>query len=387
MYLECLTCEKCGREISPEIPVTGCPNCEYPLTVNYDHKRIEADLDKEKLSERGWNLFRYRELLPLPPQGEPVTLGEGGTSIVESTSLFSNQGIKSYFKLEYSNPTGSFKDRGVAMTVSKAKEWGVERVADDSSGNAGASLAGYSAKAGIDCTIYVPEKASGEKIEQIMSYGARLKTVPGPRENTARKIRKDTKGGSTHYASHNLSPYFSEGMKTVAYEISEQFDWNPPGHVVLPVGGGALLVGIYRGFQDLAQLNWIEEIPRLHGVQSEACNPVVRAFRGSRKDTRPVEVRPTVAEGIHIADPERGVEILEAIRKTGGKALEVSEDEIKEWHRKLSRREGIFAEPTSAAPLAGLKKLKDEGIIKQGERVLVPITGFGLKDLLKEEGS
>ncbi|MEF8799229.1 MAG: threonine synthase, partial [Candidatus Bipolaricaulota bacterium] len=387
MYPECLTCEKCGGEISLEIPVTGCPNCGYPLTVNYDHKRIKADLDKGKLDEREWNLFRYRELLPLPPGTKPASLGEGGTPIVESTSLFSNHGITSYFKLEYTNPTGSFKDRGVAMTVSKAQEWGVESVADDSSGNAGAALAGYSAKAGLDCTIYVPEKASGEKINQIRSYGARLKTVPGPRENTARKIRKETRDGGTHYASHNLSPYFPEGMKTIAYEISEQFNWNPPEHVVLPVGGGALLVGIYRGFRDLARLNWIKEVPRLHAIQSEACNPVVRAFKNSRRDTRPAKVKPTVAEGIHMANPERGREILEAIRKTGGTALEVSEDEIKEWHRKLSRREGIFAEPTSAAPVAGVKQLKDEAIFKQGDRVLVPITGFGLKDVLAGEGS
>ncbi len=379
MYVEKIYCKECGMVVSGDNPVTVCPECGSPLTIDYDFDRIRRDLDREALDNRGRSLQRYRELLPL--EEEPITLGEGGTPVVQSSSLVDEGEISLYFKLEYSNPTGSFKDRGVAMTVSKAKEWGVKKVADDSSGNAGAALAGYSAKAGFDCTIYVPEKASGEKIKQVESYGAELLTVPGPRENTAKKIREDTMDEDTYYASHNLSPYFPEGMKTVAYEIAEYFDWKPPEHVVLPVGGGALLVGIYRGFRDLIRLNWIDQLPRLYGVQSESCDPVVRAFEGSRKEVRPVEVKPTVAEGIHIGKPERGREILSAIRDSGGRALSVKEESIVKAHRDLSRREGIYSEPTSAAPVAGLKKLDELGLLESGEEVLIPITGFGLKDI------
>ncbi len=379
MYVDRIFCDRCHYSVSAGEPVTVCPECWSPLTIAYHFDRIKDEFSKKSLLGRKRNIFRYRELLPVADR--PLSLGEGWTPVVKSTSLLGNSDFSPYFKLEYVNPTGSFKDRGTAVTVSRAREWEVEKVADDSSGNAGASLAAYAAKAEIDCEIYVPRSTSGEKIEQIKSYGADLHTVPGPRENTAQKIKEDTEDGDIHYASHNLSPYFPEGMKTVSYEISEQFDWDPPEHLVLPVGGGALMVGIYRGFRDLVKLNWIDEVPRLHAVQTESCNPVVEAFRDSRKVTKPVEVRPTVAEGMHVANPDRGREILEAIYESGGRALEVTESEVKEYHHKLAREEGVFAEPTSAVPVAGVKRLNEEVDIKPGERILVPITGFGLKDV------
>jgi threonine synthase len=336
---------------------------------------MEREIDRDGLT--GTGLARYDRLLPL--KESLVSLGEGGTPVVRSSFFAESLPGDLYFKLEYANPTGSFKDRGVAMTVSKAVEWGVGKVADDSSGNAGASLAGYAARTGLDCTIYVPESASGEKIVQIESYGAELKPVPGPRENAREKIAGDTSGTETYYASHNLSPYFPEGMKTIAYEISEEFEWNPPEHVVVPVGGGALLVGIHYGFRDLHRLGFIDHLPRLHVVQSESCNPVVRAFKNSWQDTRPTETKPTVAEGVHISNPERGRDILESIGSTGGLALQVTEEEIKESHRALAEREGLFAEPTSAVPVAGLDRLSE--VVSAGERVVVPITGSGLKDV------
>ncbi len=379
MYVDKVFCEECGTEVSENRPVTDCPQCGEPLRIDYDLERIGKEIDRDQIENRKGDLFRYRELLPL--KEAPVTLGEGDTPVIESSALGPEADLAVHFKLEYCNPTGSFKDRGVAMTVSKAREWGVEKVADDSSGNAGAALAAYSARAGLDCTIYVPEKASGEKIEQVKSYGAELRTVPGPRKNTAEKIREETEESSVHYASHNLSPYFTEGMKTIAYEVSEYFDWNPPEHVVFPVGGGALLVGVYRGFRDLLRLGWIGELPAIYGVQSKACDPVVRAFEASREDIEPVDVEPTIAEGIHIGNPERGREILTAIRDTGGRALAVAEAEIRRTHKSLAEREGIYAEPTSATPIAGLPELSRRGVIGSGDRVLVPITGFGLKDV------
>ncbi|MCF7876658.1 threonine synthase [Candidatus Bipolaricaulota bacterium] len=377
MYLKEVVCDNCGFGCDPGTPVTACPDCGSPLKLRYDFDRIEQAVNREELSDSGTE--RFREFLPL--DDPPASLGEGATPVVGSSSLGGDLPGELYFKLEFVNPTGSFKDRGTVMTVSKACEWEVGAVADDSSGNAGASLAGYSAMAGLDCTVYVPASASGEKIVQVKSYGAELKEVPGPRERATDKIKEDTSGTDTYYASHNLSPYFPEGLKTIAYELSEEFGWNPPEHVVVPVGGGALLVGIHRGFRDLARLDWIDRIPRLHGVQVESCNPVVRAFENSWDRTRPTESKPTIAEGVHISNPERGKEILEAIRSTGGRALGVTESEVKEALRKLARKEGLFSEPTSAVPVAGLKRLSDKGAIGSGERVVIPITGSGLKDV------
>jgi threonine synthase len=310
-----------------------------------------------------------------------VSLGEGGTPVIGSESLGKNYDFELFFKLEFANPTGSFKDRGTAVTVSKAQEWGLNTVADDSSGNAGASLAAYAARAGLDCRIYVPASASGNKISQIRSYGAELEKVPGPREKATERIKEDTSDGEVYYASHNVSPYFSEGMKTVAYEISEEFDWDPPEHLVVPVGGGALLAGIHNGFRDLINLGFIERIPKLHAVQTQSCNPVVKAFDKSWDRPRAVVPGLTIAEGAHISNPERGGEILEAIRHSDGVAVAVSERKIREYHRKLAEKEGLFVEPTSILPIAGLGKLNDLGVFGSGERVLAPLTGSGLKDV------
>ena len=377
MYLEKVICSHCDFVCGPSTPITMCPDCGSPLKLKYDYHGMEREVDRDELSGKG--LDRYRKLLPL--EGSPISLGEGETPVVRSRSLGGVITAKLYFKLEFVNPTGSFKDRGTVMTVSKALEWDVKSVADDSSGNAGASLAGYSARADLNCTIYVPASASGEKIIQIKSYGADLEEVPGPRERATEKIKEDTLNADTYYASHNLSPYFPEGMKTIAYEISEEFQWNPPEHLVVPVGGGALLIGIYNGFRDLVRLGWIDRIPRLHGLQSESCSPVVRAFENSWERTRPVDVKPTIAEGVHISNPDRGEEILEAIRNTGGLAMQVSEDQVKCSLKNLARKEGLFVEPTSAVSLAGLKKLDDKGVFNSGDRVIAPITGSGLKDV------
>lgn len=377
MYLKEVVCDNCGFSCGPETPVTACPECGSPLKLQYDFDRMEREVSKDELSGSG--VDRYREFLPLDEP--PISLGEGSTPVVRSSSLGNDISGELYFKLEFVSPTGSFKDRGTVMTVSKACEWGVDAVADDSSGNAGASLAGYSAKAGLDCTIYVPASASGEKIVQIKSYGAKLEEVPGPRKRATKKIKEDTSETDIYYASHNLSPYFPEGIKTIAYEISEEFGWNPPEHLVVPVGGGALLVGVYNGFRELARLGWIDRTPRIHGIQTESCNPVVRAFENSWGRTRPTETRPTVAEGVHISNPDRGKEILKGIRSSGGRALEVSEIQVKRSLQELAQKEGLFAEPTSAVSLAGLKRLNDRGDIGTGERIVIPITGSGLKDV------
>ncbi|MFP3952915.1 MAG: threonine synthase [Candidatus Acetothermia bacterium] len=371
-------CRSCGREFSASTPITYCDNCGSPLSLVFDASGRDLT-PKDVIASGQRSMWRYGKLLY--PETPGVSLGEGWTPLVRSHDYFQEQDFELYFKLESLNPTFSFKDRGAAVVVSAAKLWGVERIADDSSGNAGAALAAYSAKAGLECSIYVPASASGEKIVQIRSYGARLKGVQGPRENAKERVKRDTKGNDVYYGSHNLSPYFQAGMKTVAFELAEQFDWEVPDHVVVPVGGGALITGIYRGFRELAELGWIERVPRLHPIQSRSCSPIVNALQDDRSVPDKVTPGPTVAEGIHIAIPERSREILKVVRITSGTGVAVPESEIVEHHSKLSRKEGIFPEPTSAVSLAGVARLRDAGEINRGERVVVPITGSGLKDI------
>lgn len=324
-------------------------------------------------------MWRYKRLLP--SVSPLVTLGEGWTSLVSASESFAGEDTDLYFKLEFLNPTCSFKDRGAAVVVAKAKEWGAHRIADDSSGNAGAALAGYSARAKMKCRIYVPADASGGKIAQIRAYGARLEKVEGPRARATERAKEDCHREGIYYGSHNLSPYYQLGMKTIAYEVAEQLEWNSPGHVVLPVGGGTLITGIYRGFMDLYRLDWIQSIPRIHAVQSQACNPVTEALREGRSYIEKVTPKPTVAEGVHIGNPGRAKEVISTVRDANGKGVTVAEEDIVDAHSKLASEEGIFCEPTSAVALAGLTKLIKRGIVGHKQTTVVPLTGCGLKDL------
>ena len=370
-------CRNCGSTFAPAEPVTCCPECGGTLSLQYDLGWADREIDREDLLKRKRNLSRYKELLPV--EGKLDGFGAGFTPVVKSRKLFGGSRLELFFKLDFMNPTGSFKDRGTAVVVSRAIELGFSSVADDSSGNAGASLAAYSARSGLNCKIYAPEKASGDKLKQIMNYGAELVAVPGPRENAAKKITEELDNEEVYYAAHNLSPYFVGGMKTLGYEIAEGFDWNPPARIVVPVGGGGLLLGIYRGLQDLLELGWINELPKLYAVQSRACAPVATAFRKGLEAPEPVEPCSTVAEGVHINNPPRGGEILDAVRDTEGEALAVAEARIEKFYAQLPEKEGVFVEPTSAVPLAGIEKMIETGEFDKPERVLVPLTGSGLK--------
>ena len=257
---------------------------------------------------------------------------------------------------------------------------GIEEIADDSSGNAGSSLAAYAAKANISCRIYTPASASEEKLIQIAIYGADLTKVKGQRHHVTEKLLEDKRKAGFYYASHNINPYFLEGAKTIAFEVCEQFDWDPPAHLIFPVGGGALIIGAYNGFRQLKQMELIEDMPKLHVAQSESCDPVVKAFNddGEFPDITP---RKTIAEGIHIKKPERGHEIMQVLKESGGGAVSVKEEVIKEFFQTLPQKEGIFCEPTSAVAIAALKELVEKNDVQTDEKVLIPLTGGGLNDI------
>jgi threonine synthase len=297
-------------------------------------------------------------------------MNEGFTPLEEIE--FNGGGV--LIKIDYLFPTGSYKDRGATVLISKMKEWGVQKVVEDSSGNAGSAIAAYCAKAGIGCDIYVPQYTSPGKLIQIQAYGATLKRVEGSREKTAEKAMEAA--SKIPYASHCWNPFFLHGTKTFAFEVWEQMDWRAPDTLVLPIGHGTLFLGAYIGFKELKTAGMIKRIPKMVGIQSASCAPLYQAFKKGWRETRPIEKEETIAEGIAIAEPVRGRQILEAIRETGGEVLAVTEKEIKVALKEMGRK-GHFIEPTSSATIAGLKKYLRKK--RQNETVVSTLTGMGLK--------
>ena len=276
-------------------------------------------------------------------------------------------------KIDYLFPTGSYKDRGATVLISKVKELGIKKVVEDSSGNAGSAIAAYCARAKIGCDIYVPQATSAGKLVQIQAYGATLKRIEGTREKTAEVTIEAA--SKIYYASHCWNPFFLHGTKTFAFEIWEQMGWKAPDVIVLPVGHGTLFLGTYIGFKELKEAGMVKRIPRLVAVQSASCAPLNQAFEKGWNETKPIEKRETMAEGIAIAEPVRGRQILEAIRETDGRVLTVTEKEIGIAMREMGAK-GHFIEPTSAATIAGLKKYLKH--IKN-EIIVSTLTGMGLK--------
>lgn len=314
---------------------------------------------RAEFERRPPGLWRYRAALPIERDDSIVTLGEPATPLQHDDSY----GRPAWLKLDYLHPTGSYKDRGASVLLSKVRELGVRRIVEDSSGNAGAAIAAYAARAGVACEIYVPESASGPKLAQIAACGATLHRIPGPRQAAADACRAAAE--TTYYASHCWNPFFLQGTKTCAYEVAEQLDWQPPDAVVLPAGNGTLLLGMWKGFSELHAAGLIARRPRLFGVQAAACAPLTQSA-----DSLP---KPTLAEGIAVVAPVRGAQILAAIQQSGGQVLTVGEPEIRTALQRAWRR-GLFIEPTAAVALAALPQIP-QALAK----LVVPLTGSGLK--------
>ncbi len=310
-------------------------------------------------------LWRYRHALPA---AEPVSLGEGWTPLLSDRLA----GREVYLKLDYLMPTGSFKDRGASVQVARLVEAGVERVVEDSSGNAGGALAAYCARAGIGCGIYCPAATSPHKTRLMEAVGARVIRVPGPRQAAAEAVRAVTE--TTFYASHGWDPAYRVGTATAAYEIAEQLAWLAPDSVVAPVGNGTLILGLAAGFARLRRDGVVGSVPRLYAVQAEACAPLAEAWRIGGDEPAAVTPAPTIAEGIAVARPARGTRILAAIRGTAGRVLSVGESSIRQALSELHGR-GWYVEPTSAVALAGAAVLGGE----LGRTAVVVLTGSGMK--------
>lgn len=319
------------------------------------------------------SLWRYREALPIAADTDIVTLGEGMTPLtpLEATAP------EHLVKLDYLCPTGSYKDRGASVLLTHLKALGVEAVVEDSSGNAGAAIAAYSARAGIRCTIYCPASTSKGKLRQISAYGAQLKLVEGNRMATTEAVKQAAENAC--YASHNWHPFFLEGTKTLAFEIVEQLGWHAPAHIICPVGFGSIYLGLFLGFCELKEQGVIERVPRLLGVQPAVCCPVYNAYLGNTMSvSRMAQTGQTLAEGITAELPIRGQMILDAIRFTNGAFTTVDDTDIKAGLETLATK-GIYVEPTSAVVVKAYQKFKETGIIRESDVTVSILTGIGLK--------
>jgi len=358
------------------------------LDIFYDYSALTEKLSKRILSGRSPGVWKYFELLPVRNKKNIVDLEAGGTPLIRSVAIAEKLGLKKlYLKDETRNPTGSFKDRSMTVGVSKAVEFGVATTTIASSGNAAAALAAHSAKAGLKCYAFVLASAPDIKLGQIRLYGAnvvRVKAEEEGRDPTVKMLLMAVEkyGWYPCPSFGPFNPYQVEGPKTMAYEIVEQLDWTAPDWVLVPTGSGCLLAGIWKGFKDYRSLDLCGSSPRLVAIQPEGCGPLARAFKQNQP---PFEIEPwgypnTIAGGLSDVFPWDGDSALTAMRETGGTAETVSDTEILEAQRLLASTEGIFAEPTGVASLAGLIKLVNKGLIKKTESVVVLITGNGLKD-------
>ena len=338
-----LVCRTCQENYLLDDPRWKCA-CGGLLDISFT-----PVFDLEKIERRKNGLWRYREAIPLREDAHIVSLGEGMTPMLPVDF----GGRQVWIKQDQLFPTGSYKDRGAAVLVSKARELGIREVVEDSSGNAGCAVAAFCAAAGIACSIFVPEATSAGKLAQIQLYGARLNRVPGDRENTARAVLQAAE--KVYYASHSWNPFFFQGTKTFAFEVCEQLGWHSPDAVILPVGNGTLLLGAAIGFNELLEAGITRKIPKLIAVQAETCAPLTHAFRGEPADPAGMHTRDTLAEGIAIAAPVRAEQILQAVRKSRGTFVTVTDTDIEASLKDIGRK-GFYIEPTSAATTAGIVK-------------------------------
>ena len=358
-----LLCLECGHRREATITELHCARCGGLFQIAYNY-------EVSKLGPR----------LPLHQIGQQITLGEGGSPTVELKKLASELRLERLWaKLEHLTPTGSFKDRGSSIMVSVAREEGISEFVEDSSGNAGASLAAFAAAAGMTAHIFVPTSTSEAKLNQIRVYGAILHAIDGPRQAATEAAQAMVVAQGILYLSHNYSAYFAEGMKSFSYEAAAS-DAVGVEHVVFPVGNGSLLVGAGKGFDELVEAGVLSVTPKLHCVQAEAISPVVAAINSTAWSLDPVAR--TIASGISVSKPPRIGQVVSAVQDSGGSAIVVSDEAILHWQRRLAAEEGVFCEATSAAAFAGLEQLIQRGVIPMQSRVLVPITGSGLKEPL-----
>ncbi|MDR2623809.1 MAG: threonine synthase [Methanobrevibacter sp.] len=369
-----IKCVSCEQTYDDDKIVYICEKCGSVLEVE-----VESNVLKDVFSGRKLGLWKYKEFIPVN-YANVVSLGEGGTPFCRCDKIGKELGVELYAKVEGSNPTGSFKDRGMSVGVTKAVELGVDTVGCASTGNTSAALAAYAARGGLRSIVLLPAgKVALGKLAQAMFYGSEVLSING---NFDQALESATRLANEKYIYllNSINPFRLEGQKSIGFEIIDELDWKSPDRIILPVGNAGNISAIWKGITEFYNAGYIDEKPIMTGIQAEKSAPIVEAFKNKAYNINPVENPETVATAIRIGNPVSYIKALRAIYDSNGYADSVTDEEILSAQKLLARLEGIGVEPASAASIAGLKKLIDEGVVDKGERVVAVVTGHVLKD-------
>lgn len=380
-YLTGFKCIRCGRDHLPGDVLYTCPACGGNLDARYDYGEIRKTFSPALVqSDREPSIWRFRPFLPLKRSESPISLRIGMTPMTRAMNLGRRLGLDNlYIKNDGVNPSGSFKDRASFVVLAHCIEENIRRVCVASTGNAGVSLACLAASAQIDAMIFAPETAPRPKVAQVLIYGARVFLVRGNYSQAFELCEEVSTNLNWYNRNTGTNPYTREGKKTVSFEIWEQMAFDVPDWVIVSVGDGNIISGVYKGFLDLRETGLINRIPRLVGVQSTGSASVTHAFKGDGV-IRSVEAK-TVADSISVSRPSDGEAALMAVKNTVGTMIAVEDDDILKSVRSLAAWEGVFSEPSGAACLAGLERLVDEKLVHPRDRIVLVVTGNGLKDV------
>jgi threonine synthase len=376
-----LECSKCGVKYSKTELHNLSPCCTLPLFPQYDLEKAKSILHKKDLKSRESNMWRYREIMPVEFKENIISLGEGWTPLVQANRLGELKGFSNlYLKNESINPTGSFKDRGMSVAISKAREFHLKNIAIPTAGNAGGSAAAYAAKAGQEAFIFMPNDTPKAFQVECDQYGANVEMIDGLISDCGKIVgeRKEKEGWFD--ISTLKEPYRVEGKKTMGYELAEQFNWELPDVIIYPTGGGTGIIGMWKAFDEMETMGWIgSHRPKMISVQAKGCSPIVDAFDQGLDRAQPFQNPKTSALGLRVPAAVGDFLILNSIRESEGIALSVTDDELMTGTKEIGSSEGIFSAPEGGATVAALPKLLDRGIIKPNDRIVLFITGSGLK--------
>ena len=373
-FVSHLECADCGAEY-PAGEIHGlCTKCERPLWVRYDLDMVKKEFPKKALFGRPPTIWRYLELLPMDNPANIVSLTETITPILTAKRLGAEFGLENLLiKDESRLPTGSFKARGMAMAVTMANEFGIQRMAVPTAGNAGDALAAYAARAGIECWVFMPEDTPVINQKECVLHGANAFTVNGLIDDCGRLVREGAEAMNWFDMSTLKEPYRIEGKKTMGLELAEQFDWELPDWIFYPTGGGTGLIGMWKAFEELEALGWMNDgkRPQMVACQSDGCAPIVKAFESGAKHAERFENAATIASGLRVPQAVGDFMILDVVRKSGGVAMSAPEGDIPNWMKMANAKEGIALCPETAVCLGVLDQLMGQGKIKPKDRVLI----------------
>ena len=382
-YLDHLECTVCRTQYGHSSPIRTCPSCNKVLFARYDLARLKREVDRNAVEGRNAGMWRFSELLPVLEPENVITLGEGDTPLLKANQLARSLGMNNlYIKEEGLNPTGSFKARGLGAAISKASELGEKRFILPSAGNAAGAAAAYGARGGLEVAVCMPKDAPEANLKECVALGSDLNLVDGHIGDAGSLARSRAAEEGFFDLSTLQEPYRAEGKKTMGLEIAMQLGWRVPDVIIYPTGGGTGIIGMLKGFQELAEMGWIEgEMPRFIAVQPEGCQPIVKAFQDGADDSEAWPNPATIADGLRVPHPFADYLILEAIRDTGGTALAVKDQEMVDAMVEISSKEGVFACPEGAATLVALRQLLRDGHIGEDETTVLLNTGSGYKYL------